>query len=154
MWSETHQRTFAGLSRESVWAVWEDVNNWHRWDQDIEYARTNEPFRAGARLELKPKAGPNVKITVVRAERLRGYTDLAVFPLARMYGIHDMMETPDGLRLTITILVEGPLGWLWKALVAKNVAAEAPAQMESLAAYIALRAPDRAAGGARGSAQH
>jgi len=136
MWSETHEMTFPDLSRESVWAAWEDVNNWHRWDTDIEHARTAEPFREGARLQLKPRGGPTVNIRFTRVDPLQGYTDLARFPLARMYGIHDMTDTSEGLRLTITIRVEGPLGWLWTALVARKVAAEAPAQLESLAGYV------------------
>ena len=52
MWSETHEKTFLGLSCESVWAVWKDISNWHRWDLDIEYAKTTEASREGARLEL------------------------------------------------------------------------------------------------------
>ena len=79
-----------------MWAVWEDINNWHRWDTDIEYAKTTEAFREGARLELKPKGGPTVNICFIRVEPLQGYTDLATFPFARMYGIHDMADTPGG----------------------------------------------------------
>jgi len=82
---------------------------------------------------LKPKGGPKVNIRFLRAEALKGYTDLTPFPLARMYGIHDMEETQDGLRLRITIRIEGPLSWLWKKIVAEKVAADAPVQLESLA---------------------
>ena len=135
MWQSTHEKTFPGLRKESVWAAWSDVNNWHRWDKDIEFARMSDPFREGSRFQLRPKGGPTVAISFLRTEPLRGYTDLTKFPLARMYGIHEMEETLDGLKLTITIRVEGPLGWLWKKIVAEKVAAEAPSQLESLANF-------------------
>jgi hypothetical protein len=76
-----------------------------------------------------------VTIRIERADPLAGYTDVTRFPLAKMYGIHDMVETPQGLKLSITIRVEGPLAGLWRKLVAQKVADEAPAQLQSLAAW-------------------
>src|SRR5580704_18879059 len=133
MWQTTHEKTFPGLKKEAVWALWADVNGWHRWDPDIEFAKMTGPFRAGANFVLRPKGGPNVKIGILRTDPHKGYTDVTKFPLAKMYGIHDLEETAGGLKLTITIRVEGPLAWLWRKLVAQNVADEAPTQMESLA---------------------
>ncbi len=139
MWESTYTKTFAGVTKESVWALWSDVNHWHEWDKDIEWARMSDAFAAGARFELKPKGGPRVNIRFTRAEPFRGYTDLTQFPLARMHGIHDMEETGDGLKLTITIRVEGPLSWLWKKLVAQGIAADMPGQLDSLAAFARAR---------------
>ena len=135
MWESTHTRTYRGLDREAVWALWADVDRWHEWDEDIEWARLEGPFREGAKFTLKPKGGPRVGIALTRIEPLRGYTDETRFPLATMHGIHDMEETAEGLKLTITIRIRGPLAWLWRKIVAEGVAAEAPAQMDALAAY-------------------
>lgn len=136
MWQRTQEMTFAGITKQQVWDVWSDVNNWHLWDTDIEYARTTEPFRAGARFELKPRGGPRVHIEFLRVTPLEGYTDLTRFPLAQMYGIHDMAETKDGVRLTITMRIEGLLSFVWRKIVAEKIAAEVPAQLESLAHYV------------------
>jgi hypothetical protein len=140
MWESTYSKTFADVTKESVWALWADVNHWHEWDHDIEWARMSDAFAEGSRFELKPKGGPRVPIRFSRVEALRGYTDLTKFPLAAMYGIHDMEETPDGLKLTVTIRIEGPLSWLWKKIVAQNVAADMPKQLDSLTAYARARA--------------
>ncbi|HJZ76901.1 MAG TPA: SRPBCC family protein [Vicinamibacterales bacterium] len=153
MWQVTHSETFEGLRKEAVWAAWSDVDRWHEWDPDLEFARAADGFSAGTRFVLKPKGGPKVTIRLLRAEPLRGYTDLTVFPLARMYGIHDMVETSDGLTLSITIRVEGPLTRLWKTLVAQKVADEAPAQLRSLANWARqLDAQDGSGGGSHGEA--
>jgi hypothetical protein len=135
MWESTYEKTYPGLDKHSVWTLWADVNRWHEWDRDIEWARMSEPFQAGSAFELKPKGGPRVSLRLTRAESLKGYSDLARFPLARMHGIHDMVETAEGLKLTITIRVEGPLAWLWRKIVAEGVAAEVPQQMDALAAF-------------------
>lgn len=135
MWQATHELVVRDLDRAAVWSAWSDVNNWHLWDRDIEFAKLDDDFRPGASFVLRPKGGPNVKIRLDRADALVGYTDVTTFPLARMYGVHDMVETPDGLRLTITIRVEGALGWLWRKIVAQKVADEAPSQMLALAAF-------------------
>ena len=140
MWQVTHHAVFPGLSRDDVWAAWSDIDHWHDWDTDIEYAKAPEGFREGSVFTLKPKGGPRVRITLLRAEPRVGYTDLTHFPLARMFGIHDMADVPGGLRLTITIRVEGLLGGLWRKLVAQKVADEAPAQMRALATYAMQRA--------------
>jgi hypothetical protein len=139
MWQTTHKAVIAGLDKHAVWNAWADVNHWAEWDRDIDGAALKGKFVAGAEFTLHPKGGPRVRIELVRAEPLVGYTDLARFPLARMYGVHDMRETPRGLELTITIRVEGPLTWLWRKLVAQKVADEAPRQMASLATF-AMRA--------------
>ena len=46
-------------------------------------------------------------------ERHRSFTDLTRFPLARMYDIHELEETPEGLTIRNSVRVEGPLSWLW-----------------------------------------
>jgi len=135
MWQVTHERTFPGLKKEAVWAAWADVDNWHLWDRDIEYAKLQDGFREGGSFILKPKGGPKVKIRFQRVAPLQGYTDITKFPLATMYGIHDLEETPAGLKMAITIRVEGPLAWMWRKIVAQGVANDAPAQIESLAAF-------------------
>ena len=153
MWQVTHSATFEGLRKDAVWAAWSDVDRWHEWDPDLDFAHAPDGFNPGTRFVLKPKGGPKVNIRLLRAEPLRGYTDLTVFPLARMYGIHDMVETSDGLTLSITIRVEGPLTRLWKTLVAQKVADEAPAQLRSLANWARqLDAQDGSGGGSHGEA--
>lgn len=44
-----------------------------------------------------------------------------------MFDTHSMEQTPEGLKLTNTVFVTGPLKKIWVTLVAKNVADTAPA---------------------------
>ena len=135
----THSLLVTDVDKAAVGSAWSDVNDWRVWDTDLECAKLRGPFHLGAAFVLRPKGGPNVKIRLERVDVLVGYTDLTRFPLARMYGVHDMEETPDGLRLTTTIRVEGILGWLWRKLVAQKVADESPTQLLSLVAFARQR---------------
>ncbi|MEP6763665.1 MAG: SRPBCC family protein [Gemmatimonadaceae bacterium] len=136
MWQATHSRTIRNIDKTSVWAAWADVNHWNDWDKDLDYATLDGEFNEGETFMLKPRGGPRVKINILRVAPMLGYTDLTHFPLAKMYGIHDMEDTADGLRLTITIRIEGPLAWLWRKIVAQKVADESPAQMQALGEFI------------------
>lgn len=51
-----------------------------------------------------------------------------------MDGIHEMEETKDGLKLTTTIQISGPLSFLWRKLVADGIVKTLPEQTEALAA--------------------
>jgi hypothetical protein len=135
MWQAKYEKAFPGLAKESVWAAWSDVAGWPRWDVELESTKIDGPFQAGTKFVLRPKGGPNVAIELISVEPLAAFTDVSRFPLARMYDVHEMRETPEGLKITSIIRVEGPLAWVWRKIVAEGVAAGVPAQLDALDLY-------------------
>lgn len=121
MWSKTYTTTTDRVNARQMWRLLADVNNWHTWDDGIEYAAITGPFERGNSFILKPKGAPRVKIQLIETVENRKFTDLTRFPLARMYGEHLLEETPDGLRITTTMKVEGPLGFFWRKIVAEGI---------------------------------
>ncbi len=132
MWKSTHEVVTQEVTQEQIWSLWSDVNSWHVWDQDIEYARLSTPFAQGFRFELKPKGGPKVKIDIIECVPYKGFTDFTLFPLAQMYSIHSLQDTPEGLKITHTIQVTGPLYRVWRKLVAQSIADGMPTQTSRL----------------------
>ena len=61
MWIKSYSKTVEGLSANQVWKVWADVNQWHTWQNDIEYAKLDGEFRKGNIFRFKQKGGPNMK---------------------------------------------------------------------------------------------
>ena len=51
---------------------------------------------------------------------------------AKMYDTHSLKEVSGGIELSNKLVVTGPLKWMWIMLVAKNVAATVPEEMEAL----------------------
>ena len=70
---------------------------------------------AGGELMLKPRGGPKVRIRLSQVQPGSSFTDVTRFPLARMIDVHELQDTPQGLRLKNTIRMEGPLAWLWRS---------------------------------------
>ena len=85
MWIKSYSKTVEGLSANQVWKVWADVNQWHTWQNDIEYAKLDGEFRKGNIFRFKQKGGPNMKIELTEVKLNSVFVDLTRFPLARMY---------------------------------------------------------------------
>jgi hypothetical protein len=129
MWTKSHSIVTKEVTKEQLWKLFTNVNDWHCWDEGIEYAQMVGKFEKGNHFFLKPKKGPKVKIELAEVIENRKFVDLTKFPLAKMYGEHTFDETPDGLKITTTMKVEGPLGFLWRKIVAEDIANAMPEEM-------------------------
>ena len=134
-WEKGYSIVVDGVTKEEIWKVWQDVNNWHKWDTDIEYAVLNGPFEVGAKFLLKPKGGPKVNLEFIEVEPLKAYTDFTRFPLAKMYGEHTIHETKNGLEIQCTIRLKGPLSIVWRKIVAEDIVRGLEKQTAQMIAY-------------------
>jgi hypothetical protein len=134
-WQQGYSVVVQGVRQEDIWRVWQDVNNWHRWDTDIDFAKLEGPFQSGASFVLKPKGGPQFKLEFTEIVPFVSYTDFTKFPFAKMYGIHTMKPTDDGLELECRIRIEGPLGFVWRKIVGEGVVRGLKKQTEQMVAY-------------------
>jgi hypothetical protein len=130
MWTKMHSIVTKEASKEQMWKLFSDVNNWHTWDQGIESAKMEGKFEKGNFFHLRPKGGPTVKIQLVETIENKKFVDFTKFPLAKMYGEHTFEEIPDGLKITTTMKVEGMLSFLWIKLVAQGIVNSLPMEME------------------------
>lgn len=117
------------ITGNQIWKLFSDVNNWHTWDEGIEYTRIEGKFEAGNYFTLRPKGGPDVKVRLLKTEENVGFLDVISFPLAKMYDEHVFEETSDGLKITNTITVKGLLSFLWVKIVAEKIALSLPQDM-------------------------
>ena len=129
MWTKSHSITSKEVTKEQMWALFSDVNNWHKWDSGIEYAKMNGKFEKGNFFELKPKSGPKVKIQLEDVVHNKMFRDLTKFPLAEMRGEHTFEETPEGLKITTTMTMKGLLSFLWIKIVAQDIVNGLPTEM-------------------------
>jgi hypothetical protein len=132
MWKQFHSKLYTNVKKENIWRLWTDVNNWATWHGDLDYCKMEGDFAVGNHFMLKPKGVRPVKIIITEINDGYSFTDCTIFPGAKMYDTHAMEETPDGLLLSNTLIVTGPLKWLWIKLVAQNVADTVPAEVDAL----------------------
>ena len=131
-WSKSYSQTVGNIKAENIWKVWTDINNWGIWQNDIEYAKLEGEFKAGNVFILKPKGVPEVKIALIEVEENKLFTDLTKFPLAKMYGRHEFIQHGNELEIKTTMSVEGYLGFIWRKIVAEDVANGMEEQTKSL----------------------
>lgn len=129
---KTYSKTVQGIKREDVWHLWTDINNWPTWYDDLDFCQLKGDFKVGNHFFLKPKGVKPVKIMLTEINEGYSFTDCTSFLGAQMYDTHAMEETSGSLKLTNTLVVIGPLRWLWIKLVAQNVADSVPKETEAL----------------------
>ena len=129
MWTKTYSIVTKEVTKEQMWELFADVNNWHTWDDGIEFARMEGAFEQGNFFTLRPKGGPDVKVELLETEVNKRFLDVTRFPLAKMYDEHLFEETAGGLRMTNTLTVTGLLGFFWVKIVAQKIADALPADM-------------------------
>lgn len=130
-WRKSHVVVTREVTATQLWKLFADVNNWHTWDKGIEYARMDGAFETGNFFTFRPKGGPEVNIRLKEVKAPFKFVDETRFLLARMYGEHTFEPTEEGLRITTTMTVTGPLTFLWVKLVASKIVAELPADMQA-----------------------
>jgi hypothetical protein len=132
MWSKSYSKRVKGIDAEQIWKVWTDINQWQKWQDDIEYAKLDEEFQKGSIFLFKPKGGPKIKIELTEVKENSIFVDLTRFPLAKMYDSHEIIDHGDDLEIKTTIQIEGPLSFLWRKIVAEDVANGMEEQTEKL----------------------
>src|SRR3990167_4981268 len=133
MWTRSHSKVIKGVDKEKIWDRWSDVNRWHEWVPNVEYCRLDNSFQQGSEFILKPKGGSPVTVQLVSVENNHKFTGCTRFFGATMYDTHEMHKDPEGIRLTVTLKVTGPLGFLWRMLVAEKIANNLPTLLRNLA---------------------
>ncbi|MBI2769619.1 MAG: SRPBCC family protein [Burkholderiales bacterium] len=137
MWSSSYSKTVKGLTAQQVWDVWTDVNQWHTWQDDIDYARLEGEFESGNSFKFRPKGGPDINIELAKVERDSVFVDITRFPLAKMVDSHELIQRGDALEIKTTLTVQGPLSFVWRKLVVENIASGLPLQTDKLIAKAA-----------------
>ena len=61
MWIKSYSKRVEGIDINRIWDVWTDVNKWHTWQDDIEYAKLTDEFKQGSIIHFKPKGGQTSK---------------------------------------------------------------------------------------------
>lgn len=126
MWKKTYSVLTKEVTKEQIWKLITDIDRWKEWDDTVEYSNILGEFKEGESFILKPKGGPKVRIKIIEMIPFQKFTDLTLFPLAKMYGEHFYEETENGLKIKVTMTVTGLLSGLWIKLVARDIVKNLP----------------------------
>jgi uncharacterized protein YndB with AHSA1/START domain len=133
MWQARYETT-TDVAAEKLFRAITDINNWNKWDVGLESTRLDGVARQGAVFSLKPKGGPQVKLTI---DEIRPYclVDTAHLLLARMRTSHEYVQSGGKTTIRFQVEVWGLLGFFWRKVVGENQISEAAAQTRALVDY-------------------
>jgi len=133
MWKAQFE-TITDIPCEKLFAAISDINNWSKWDEGLEITRIEGVAMAGAPFILKPKGGPNVRMTIDEICPYR-LVDTAHLFLAKMRTTHDYVRSGNQTKILFAIEIWGLLGFFWRKAVGEDQIKGAVAQTEALIAY-------------------
>ena len=130
MWIRTYSIVTKEVTREQMWKLFANVNNWHTWDEGTESAKLEGNFEIGNFFILKPKGGPKVKVELLATVENQMLIFGTKFPLAKMYDRRAFEETSEGVKFTSSIIVTGILGFIPRMIVARKIVENLPKDMQ------------------------
>jgi len=131
----THSMTTTA-SPETIWGLWEDVENWKRFDTLLEYSKleNNANFTTGARGVIKAEGAPKTKFKLFDVVLGKSFTERLYVPLyqvidlKRHVGLNENGETV----FTHEVHFKGRLRFFIHWVAAKSFKKELPLVMGRL----------------------
>lgn len=119
-------------SREAIWKLWADVENWNKWDHGLEYTTINGPFVSGTTGTLKPKGGPLVPIKLTHVTPLKSFYDEAKLPLTKIIMYHDITEKEGKRLVNHRIEMKGLLAFFFAFVIGRDMKKNLAAEMQNM----------------------
>ncbi len=129
-------------SKETIWSLWEDVENWKQFDTLLEYSYLDEgdSFELGARGAVKAKDSPKTRFEITAIEHGKSFTETLKLPLYQRiellrYFLEGEGEGEDDNTVFVhEVRFRGRLKWFSHYLAAKTFRRELPLVMNRLRA--------------------
>lgn len=137
-------RIAIAASPETVFRIYEDVQNWHTWDPDTKQAFLEGPFRVGSRGRFTPPKGMTVPMLLTQVEPGKCFTVESKIPLFRMLFEHEIapMKGATEVEVIHRVTFSGFLSLVLGPMLSKQLNSGLPVTLRKLKAL------------AEGSAQH
>ena len=117
---------------EEIWSLWTDVARWPDWDTELASASLDGDFGLGATGTLKPERGPASRFTIAELSPGEGYAFMIGLPLCRLGVARRLAREAGGTSFTHEVSFEGPLSFVFGALLGGRYRWALPGVMENL----------------------
>ncbi len=115
-----------------IWNVWQDVENWKNWDQEIELSQIDGPFQAGTTGCTKFVGTPLFKTLLTQVEPLKSVVQEAYLSFAKVVSYQSMSQVAGKTRVTFQVEVRGPLSLFYACILGRFVRKKIPMEMEEM----------------------
>lgn len=115
-----------------IWKVWEDVENWKTWDQEIELSRLDGPFQTGTTGCTKFVGTPLFKTLLTQVEPYKLVVQEAYLFFAKVVSYQSMIHTYGKTQVTFQVEIRGPLSFFYACMLGRFIKKKIPAEMEEM----------------------
>ncbi|MBL4587779.1 hypothetical protein JKY79_00350 [Candidatus Babeliales bacterium] len=135
MWMHHYTKVYKGIAQEDIWKIWTDINNWHLWFPEVKSSTLQDSFSVNTLFSVTLKNDSKSLYRIVK--KFDGYKFISIkkFFGAKLYDTRALDTSIEGIRLVRTVVLSGPLSWLWKYKVSKDIFYKTSIELESLAFY-------------------
>jgi len=115
-----------------IWEVWQDVENWKKFDQEIEISQIDGPFQAGTTGSTKFVGTPPFKTLLTQVEPLKLVVQEAYLFFAKVVSYQSMSQAAGKTRVTFQVEIRGPLAFFYAWMIGRFIKKKIPAEMEEM----------------------
>lgn len=115
-----------------IWRVWQDVENWKTWDQEIELSRIDGPFQTGTPGSTKFVKTPLFKTLLTQVEPRKLVVQEAFLFFARVISYQSMSQVGGKTQVTFQVEIRGPLSFFFACILGRFIKKKIPMEMEGM----------------------
>lgn len=115
-----------------IWKIWEDVENWKTWDQEIELSRIDGPFQTGTAGCTKFVGTPLFKTRLTQVEPYKLVVQEAYLSFAKVISYQSISQVAGKTEVTFQVEIRGPLSLFYAWMLGRFIKKKIPAEMEEM----------------------
>jgi len=104
MWNYQHSIETSAAPQD-IWSLWSDVENWGRWNTEIEQIEIDGPFATGTNILMTPPGQDPIPLRIAEVVAGELFVDEARFDDLLLRTLH-RIETLDGGRVRVVYRME------------------------------------------------
>lgn len=129
---QVEHRIIIAAPSETIFRIYEDVQNWHTWDPDTKQAFIDGPFRVGSRGRITPPKGMTVPMLFTQVVPSKCFTVESKIPLFRMLFEHELVSLPEATEVIHRVTFSGFLSFVLGPMLSKQLNAGLPVTLGNL----------------------
>ncbi len=113
-----------------IWSIWQDVENWKTWDEQIELSQIDGPFQTGTHGSTKFIGTPLFKTLLTQVEPLKLVVQEAYLSFAKVVSYQSMRQVDDKTEVTFQVEIRGPLSFFYACMLRRFIKKKIPPEMK------------------------
>ncbi len=115
-----------------IWKIWQDVENWKTWDEQIEFSRIDGPFQTSTTGCTKFIGTPLFKTLLTQVQPYKLVVQEAYLFFAKVVSYQSMRQIEGKTEVTFQVEIKGPLFLFYACMLRRFIKKKIPVEMEEM----------------------